>query len=125
VSAALPNSTAANQVTIEKWVYGGEALARLDGRVLLAPFVLPGETVRLQPDAGSRDLASEHYLYSFFSTAGTISSFHSTDTTSTGQGAPTWVDWTAPAKNQEVRLWVVVRDGRGGIASADWTVTVR
>src|ERR1700731_553497 len=38
----------ANSVTIEKWVYGGEALARLDGRVVLAPFVLPGETVRLE-----------------------------------------------------------------------------
>jgi len=34
-------------VTIEKWVYGGDALARLDGRVVLAPFVLPGETARL------------------------------------------------------------------------------
>src|SRR5689334_12292203 len=52
VSAALPNATTANQVTIEKWVYGGEALARVDGRVVLAPFVLPGETVRLQGDDG-------------------------------------------------------------------------
>jgi 23S rRNA (uracil1939-C5)-methyltransferase len=34
-------------VTIEKWVYGGDALARPDGRVVLAPFVLPGETARL------------------------------------------------------------------------------
>jgi 23S rRNA (uracil1939-C5)-methyltransferase len=41
-----------NSVTIEKWVYGGEALARLDGRVVLAPFVLPGETVRLDVDDG-------------------------------------------------------------------------
>ena len=45
-------SSAANSVTIEKWVYGGEALARLDGRVVLAPFVLPGETVRLDIDDG-------------------------------------------------------------------------
>ncbi|HEV2198604.1 MAG TPA: class I SAM-dependent RNA methyltransferase [Bryobacteraceae bacterium] len=37
-----------NDVFIDKWVYGGEALARLDtGRVVFAPFVLPGETVRL------------------------------------------------------------------------------
>src|ERR1700692_1979747 len=50
VSAALPNSTTANSVVIEKWVYGGEALARLDGRVVLAPYVLPGETVRLDID---------------------------------------------------------------------------
>jgi 23S rRNA (uracil1939-C5)-methyltransferase len=33
---------------MEKWVYGGEALARLDGRVVFAPFVLPGETARLK-----------------------------------------------------------------------------
>lgn len=32
---------------MEKWVYGGDALARVDGRVVLAPFALPGETVRL------------------------------------------------------------------------------
>jgi 23S rRNA (uracil1939-C5)-methyltransferase len=47
VSAPLANS-----VTIEKWVYGGEALARLDGRVVLAPFVLPGESVRLNAEEG-------------------------------------------------------------------------
>jgi len=33
---------------IEKWVYGGEGLARLDGRVILTPFVLPGETARVR-----------------------------------------------------------------------------
>jgi len=33
---------------IEKWVYGGEGLARLDGRVVFTPFVLPGETVRVR-----------------------------------------------------------------------------
>jgi len=41
-----------NSVTIEKWVYGGEALARIEGRVVLAPFVLPGESVRLNVDGG-------------------------------------------------------------------------
>lgn len=39
-------------VTIDKWVYGGDALARLDGRVVLAPFVLPGETARLDVGEG-------------------------------------------------------------------------
>ncbi len=34
-------------VLAEKWVYGGESLARLDGRVVFAPFLLPGETARL------------------------------------------------------------------------------
>jgi 23S rRNA (uracil1939-C5)-methyltransferase len=33
-----------NEVTVEKWVYGGDSLARVDGRVLLAPYLLPGET---------------------------------------------------------------------------------
>jgi 23S rRNA (uracil1939-C5)-methyltransferase len=33
-------------VTVEKLVYGGDGLARLDGRVVLAPFVLPGERIR-------------------------------------------------------------------------------
>ena len=33
-------------MTVEKLVYGGDGLARLDGRVVLAPFVLPGERIR-------------------------------------------------------------------------------
>src|ERR1700761_8711832 len=33
------------EVRVEKLVYGGEGLARLDGQVLLVPFVLPGERV--------------------------------------------------------------------------------
>jgi 23S rRNA (uracil1939-C5)-methyltransferase len=31
---------------VEKLVYGGDALARLNGRVTLAPFALPGERIR-------------------------------------------------------------------------------
>src|ERR1039458_677624 len=33
------------EVTVEKLVYGGDGLARLDGRVVFAPFVLPGERI--------------------------------------------------------------------------------
>src|SRR6202171_2918632 len=33
------------EVTVEQLVYGGEGLARLDGRVIFVPFVLPGERV--------------------------------------------------------------------------------
>jgi 23S rRNA (uracil1939-C5)-methyltransferase len=33
---------------VEKLVYGGEGLARLDGRVIFTPFVLPGERIRAQ-----------------------------------------------------------------------------
>jgi 23S rRNA (uracil1939-C5)-methyltransferase len=35
---------------VEKLVYGGDGLARLDGRVVFAPFVLPGERVRLRAE---------------------------------------------------------------------------
>lgn len=35
-------------VTVEKLVYGGEGLARVDGQVVLTPFVLAGERVRLE-----------------------------------------------------------------------------
>jgi 23S rRNA (uracil1939-C5)-methyltransferase len=39
------------EVRIEKWVYGGDGLSRVDGRVVLTPFVLPGElaVVELSP----------------------------------------------------------------------------
>jgi 23S rRNA (uracil1939-C5)-methyltransferase len=37
-----------NEVTVEKWVYGGDSLARVEGRVLLAPYLLPGETARVE-----------------------------------------------------------------------------
>src|SRR5579883_100147 len=36
------------EVTIEKLVYGGDGLARADGQVVLAPYVLPGERVSVQ-----------------------------------------------------------------------------
>jgi 23S rRNA (uracil1939-C5)-methyltransferase len=36
------------EVTVEKLVYGGDGLARLDGRVVFTPFVLPGEIVRVK-----------------------------------------------------------------------------
>ncbi len=35
------------ELTIEKWVYGGEGLGRIDGRAVLVPRVLPGEVVRV------------------------------------------------------------------------------
>src|SRR5690242_16781767 len=33
------------ELKIEKLVYGGEGLSRVDGEVLFTPFVLPGETI--------------------------------------------------------------------------------
>jgi 23S rRNA (uracil1939-C5)-methyltransferase len=37
-----------HEVAVEKWVYGGKGLARLEGRAVLVPYVLPGETVRVR-----------------------------------------------------------------------------
>src|SRR5437773_6074251 len=38
------------EVRVEKLVYGGDGLARLDGRVVFAPFVLPGEQIRARAE---------------------------------------------------------------------------
>src|SRR5579864_3754532 len=43
-------------LTIEKLVYGGDGLARLDGRVVFTPYVLPGETVRAELWRAKNDL---------------------------------------------------------------------
>jgi 23S rRNA (uracil1939-C5)-methyltransferase len=57
---------------IEKLVYGGDGLARADGRVVLLPFVLPGEQVEAETGRAKNDLlrgrateiqtASEHRI---------------------------------------------------------------
>lgn len=81
--------------------------------------IVAKETVRLQPVPPlPKPDPTMAYGYSFFATAGSISSLRSTDITATGQPAPTWVDWTAPdpAPSAPVRFWVVLRDGRGGTA---------
>jgi 23S rRNA (uracil1939-C5)-methyltransferase len=36
-----------NEVSIEKWIYGGDGLARTEAGVVMVPFVLPGETARI------------------------------------------------------------------------------
>ncbi len=38
------------RVRVEKLVYGGEGLARLDGQVVLVPYVLPGEDISIQTE---------------------------------------------------------------------------
>jgi 23S rRNA (uracil1939-C5)-methyltransferase len=37
------------ELTIEKLVYGGDGLGRVEGRVVLAPFTLPGERIMVAP----------------------------------------------------------------------------
>lgn len=41
---------------MEKLVYGGQGLARAEGKVVLAPFVLPGERARVAPERETASL---------------------------------------------------------------------
>lgn len=50
------------EVTVEKLVYGGEGLGRVDGRVVLAPFVLPGERIRAQAEQEKPNLVRARAL---------------------------------------------------------------
>jgi len=50
------SARSSREVRIEKLVYGGEGLARIDGQVLLAPFVLPGELVSLRTEQAQTGL---------------------------------------------------------------------
>ena len=44
------------ELRVEKLVYGGDGLSRDNGRVVLTPFVLPGETVRAEVSRAKNDL---------------------------------------------------------------------
>jgi 23S rRNA (uracil1939-C5)-methyltransferase len=46
----------AETLTIEKLVYGGDGLSRLDGKVIFTPYVLPDETVQANIDRVKNDL---------------------------------------------------------------------
>lgn len=46
LASAAPRAT----IEVEKLVYGGEGLARIDGQVILTPFVLPGERVSVRAE---------------------------------------------------------------------------
>jgi 23S rRNA (uracil1939-C5)-methyltransferase len=52
----VPCRALAETLTIEKLVYGGDGLARLDGKVIFTPYVLPGETVQADIDRVKNDL---------------------------------------------------------------------
>ena len=88
----------------------------LDLRIGDGGVIQTKEIVRLQPVTAPKDDPAKKYVFSFFATAGEISSLRSTDTTATGQPAETWVEWTAPDAPATVQFWVVLRDDRGGVA---------
>ena len=50
------------EVTVEKLVYGGDGLARMDGRVVFAPFVLPGELIRVKAEREKPGLVNARTL---------------------------------------------------------------
>jgi 23S rRNA (uracil1939-C5)-methyltransferase len=52
----MPDEETNRELTIEKLVYGGQGLARTEGRVVLVPFVLPGEAVRVSVEIERRGL---------------------------------------------------------------------
>src|SRR5436190_17363431 len=56
LSYAMAASLTNFELTIEKLVYGGEGLGRIDGQVALAPYVLPGERVRVERTSGKGGL---------------------------------------------------------------------
>lgn len=43
-----PDANTVREINVEKLVYGGRGLARIDGQVVLAPWLLPGETARVE-----------------------------------------------------------------------------
>jgi hypothetical protein len=90
-----------------------------------------GVKVRLQPvpsDDAKEDIGQarhEALNFSFFATDGDVSSLRSADETTTGEPVDSSIDYTAPHTAGPVQLWVVVRDGRGGVGWLTRTVQVR
>jgi hypothetical protein len=102
----------------------GEVAA--DGGTVFAADTVQRLTPEPLPDAKEPTAEGPEKLgFSFFATAGEISSLRSTETTATGQPGSLFTDYTAPREEQQVRLWVVVRDGRGGTGWLERLVEVR
>jgi hypothetical protein len=123
-STSVANLSGFQVITLRTSAHGP---ANLNPELLELDFdggVQRGGTVRITPVTAPKDDTTKKYGFSFFSTAGSLSSLRSTDTTASGQPAPTWVDWTAPDATQPVRFWVVLRDGRGGTAWLEQRVQV-
>jgi len=87
----------------------GSSTVHANATVTLTPIPASDAKEPL-PDGGVEPLN-----YSFYVTTGSLDYLRSTDTTVTGQPGIISSDYTAPANTGPVRLWVVVRDNRGGI----------
>jgi hypothetical protein len=74
--------------------------------------VRAGATVHLTPVADQ-----DPVVFSFYSTAGDLDALRAT-------AASSEVDWTAPGEAGPVQLWIVARDGRGGVGWLARTVQV-
>ena len=96
---------------------GNSFTLRAGQQVKLIP--VPAANAKERIDGGLETLG-----YSFFVTDGELSALRSADTTATGEPSDTSVDWTAPLLPGTVQLWVVVRDGRGGVGWLQRTVQV-
>jgi hypothetical protein len=118
VTARGPGAPTNRNPAIDKLVMGDAGIEIAPDGTTTAPA---STTQRLDPEPapGSKeslpDGGVEALGYSFFATAGSISSLRSTDTTATGQPADTSIDWSTPSEAQDAGLWVVARDGRGGV----------
>jgi hypothetical protein len=89
-----------------------------------------GKKVRLapMPADGSQEATPdgpEKMNYTFFATGGEVQTLRSTDATATGEPADPSIDFDTPKLPGPVKLWVVVRDGRGGVGWMARTIDVR
>ena len=100
----------------------GTSTLRAGVKVTLLPLAAAGA----KEGTATTVTGVESLNFSFFSTEGEIGSLRSVDTTSTGQPGLSDVDYTPPAttSGKPVRLWVVVRDGRGGVGWLERSFTV-
>ena len=51
-----PETNRVYELSFEKWVYGGDALGRWEGQVVLAPYLVPGETARVEVEREEKGL---------------------------------------------------------------------